>query len=137
MVSVWSQARGSVLLHLPLWAFCGHWDLVPHQGWLEGLPLFIFQLPRSRCVCPPHSLMCVPGPLSVKFHKLRCIPAVSKTLPATADQSGRTLLVLQKLTNRICGLRKAVKGLKKGFRGTEEEIDFSIGNGTLSVVGAV
>lgn len=46
------------------------------------------------------------------------------------------MLVLQKLTNRIRELRKAVKGPKKGFRDTEEEIDFSIGDGTLSVVGA-
>lgn len=88
-------------------------------------------------MCPPHSQMCIPGSLSIKFHKLRCLPAVPETLPATPDQSGRTLLVLQKLTNRIHELRKAVKGPKKGFRGTEEEIDFSVGNGTLSVVGAV
>lgn len=45
--------------------------------------------------------------------------------------------VLQKLTNRIRELRKAVKGPKKGFRGTEEEINFRIGNGTLSVVSAI
>lgn len=59
MVSVWSQARGSVLLHLPLWAFCGHWDLVPHQGWLEGLPsLHIPAAPQQVRVPTPFPDVC-------------------------------------------------------------------------------